>query len=75
MKSLLVNNRVVRKRSNTNLIKKPILVGVMTIVVYLSVGVITTPVLEPPATINAAFQLNAIVIIGMGVGIGLQILV
>ena len=54
-------------------IPKAILVGVITIVVYLTVVVITTPALEPYDAINAAFQLNAIVIIGMGVGIGLQI--
>jgi len=54
-------------------IKKAFLVGAMTIFVYLSVVVVTTPALEPLAAINAAFQLNAIVIIGMGIGIGLQI--
>ena len=54
-------------------IPKAILVGVITIVLYLTVVVITTPALEPYDAINAAFQLNAIVIIGMGVGIGLQI--
>ena len=54
-------------------ISKAILVGVITIVVYLAVVVITTPALEPYDAINAAFQLNAIVIIGMGIGIGLQI--
>ena len=54
-------------------ISKAILVGVITIVIYLTVVVITTPALEPYDAINAAFQLNAIVIIGMGVGIGLQI--
>ena len=54
-------------------IKKAILVGMATVVIYLSVVVITTPALEPIAAINAAFQLNAIVIIGMGIGIGLQI--
>ena len=54
-------------------IPKAILVGVITIVVYLTVVVITTPALEPYDAINAAFQLNSIVIIGMGVGIGLQI--
>lgn len=40
---------------------------------YLSVVVITTPALEPLAAISAAFQLNSIVIIGMGIGIGLQV--
>ena len=52
---------------------KAILVGVITVIVYLSVVVITTPALDPLAAISAAFQLNAIVILGMGIGIGLQI--
>ena len=54
-------------------IRKATLVGIITVVVYLSVVVITTPVLAPLDAISAAFQLNAIVIIGMGVGIGLQV--
>jgi hypothetical protein len=54
-------------------IQKATLVGIITIAVYLSVVVITTPALEPLAAINAAFQLNSIVIIGMGIGIGLQV--
>lgn len=54
-------------------IQKATVVGVTTIVVYLLVVVITTPALEPLAAISAAFQLNSIVIIGMGIGIGLQV--
>ena len=54
-------------------IQKAIIVGIITITVYLSVVIITTPALEPLAAINAAFQINSIVIIGMGIGIGLQI--
>lgn len=54
-------------------IRKATLVGIITVAVYLSVVVITTPVLEPLDAISAAFQLNAIVIIGMGIGIGLQV--
>ncbi len=54
-------------------IQKAIIVGIITIVVYLSVVVITTPALEPLDAISAAFQLNSIVIIGMGIGIGLQV--
>lgn len=54
-------------------IQKAILVGIITIVIYLSVVVITTPALEPFDAISAAFQLNSIVIFGMGIGIGLQI--
>ena len=54
-------------------LQKAILVGIVTIALYLSVVVVTTPALEPLAAISAAFQLNSIVIVGMGVGIGLQI--
>ncbi|MFQ5496618.1 MAG: hypothetical protein ACE5DU_01885 [Nitrosopumilus sp.] len=54
-------------------IQKATLVGILTVIVYLSVVVITTPALEPLAAISAALQLNAIVIIGMGIGIGLQV--
>jgi hypothetical protein len=54
-------------------IRKAILVGILTVAVYLSVVVITTPALEPLDAISAAFQINSIVIIGMGIGIGLQV--
>jgi len=54
-------------------IQKATIVGIITVIIYLSVVVITTPALEPLAAINAAFQLNSIVIIGMGIGIGLQV--
>lgn len=54
-------------------IQKATIVGILTIVIYLAVVVATTPALEPYAAISAAFQLNSIVIIGMGIGIGLQI--
>jgi len=54
-------------------IQKASIVGIITMVLYLFVVVITTPALEPLAAISAAFQLNVIVIIGMGVGIGLQV--
>jgi hypothetical protein len=56
-----------------NPISKAILVGILTIFVYLSVVILTTPALEPLDAISAAFQLNSIVIIGMGIGIGLQV--
>ena len=49
------------------------IVGVITVVVYLTVVVVTTPALPADAAISAAFQLNSIVIIGMGIGIGMQI--
>jgi hypothetical protein len=49
-----------------NPIPKSILVGILTIVIYLTVVVVTTPALGPLDAINAAFQLNTIVIVGMG---------
>ncbi len=54
-------------------IQKAIIVGILTVVIYLTVVVATTPALEPLAAISAAFQLNSIVIIGMGIGIDLQV--
>ena len=54
-------------------IQKATFVGIITIVIYLAVVVATTPALEPHAAISAAFQLNSVVIIGMGIGIGLQV--
>lgn len=51
---------------------KGVLVGVLTIVTYLAVVIVTTPALGPFNAISAAFQLNAPIIIGMGVGMGLQ---
>ncbi len=56
-------------------IQKAILAGIVTIVVYLTVVVLTTPALLPLDAINAALQLNSIVIFGMGIGIGLQVFV
>ncbi len=58
---------------NLNGIIKSIIVGVATIVGYLIVVVLTTPALPAESAINAAFALNSIIIIGMGVGIGLQV--
>jgi len=55
-----------------NPIKKGIIFGIITIIVYLTVVVVTTPALPADAAISAAFQLNSIVIVGMGIGIGLQ---
>ena len=56
-----------------NPISKAILVGILTVVGYLTVVVFTTPALPANAAIKAAFQLNSIVIIGMGTGVGIQI--
>lgn len=52
---------------------KPITFGAVTIIAYLSIVVITTPALPYYIAIQAAFEMNSIVIVGMGAGIGLQI--
>ena len=54
-------------------IVKSVIVGIATILVYLAVVVFTTPALPAESAISAAFEINSIVIIGMGIGIGLQI--
>jgi len=73
MKSRIVNSKAMRTWSSVSPIKKAILVGILTIVIYLTVVIVTTPALDPLDAISAAFQLNSIVIIGMGIGIGMQI--
>lgn len=55
------------------LIRNASIAGTLTVVIYLFVVVVTTPALEPYAAISAAFQLNFILIIGMGIGISLQV--
>ena len=53
-------------------LSKGIIVGIITITVYLGVVIITTPALAPLDAISAAFQINSVIIFGMGVGVGLQ---
>ena len=73
MKSKIQNSKAMRTWSGISPIKKAILVGILTVVIYLSVVILTTPALGPLDAISATFQLNSIVIFGMGIGIGLQI--
>ncbi len=53
-------------------LKKGILVGSITIIIYLLVVILTTPNLSPVNAIFAALKTNSIIIIGLGIGIGLQ---
>ena len=73
IKSRLENSKALKTWSLISPIKKAIFVGILTMVIYLTVVVVTTPALGPLDAISAAFQLNSIVIIGMGIGIGVQI--
>lgn len=50
-----------------------VIAGAATISVYLGVVVATTPALDPAPAISAALQLNHIIIVGMGIGVGLQV--
>jgi len=56
-----------------NPIRKGIIFGIITMVAYLTVVVLTTPSLPADAAVSAAFQLNSIVILGMSLGVGLQV--
>ena len=73
MKSKISNSNAMKKWSSLRPIKKAVLVGILTIVIYLTVVIVTTPALGALDAISAAFQLNSIVMVGMGVGIGMQI--
>ncbi len=73
IKSRLENSKALKTWSLISPIKKAIFVGILTMVIYLTVVVLTTPALGPLDAISAAFQLNTIIIIGMGIGIGVQI--
>jgi hypothetical protein len=52
---------------------KGVIVGAITAAVYLTVVVVTTPNLPPSAAINAALTVNGIIIVGLAVGVGIQI--
>ena len=52
---------------------KGVIVGAITAAVYLTVVVATTPNLPPSAAINAALTVNGIIIVGLAVGVGIQI--
>jgi hypothetical protein len=56
-----------------NALLKGVIIGAITAVVYLAVVVFTTPNLPPSAAINAALKVNGIIIIGLAIGVGIQI--
>lgn len=49
-----------------------VILGIASMLAYLLVVVITTPALPAAAAVSAAFQINSVIIAGMGVGVGLQ---
>jgi len=56
-----------------NALVKGIIVGIITAIIYLAVVVITTPNLPPSMAIGAALKVNGIIIIGLAIGVGIQI--
>lgn len=53
-------------------ITKSVIFGTITVLAYLGIVVITTPALDPISAMSAAIQLNSPIIIGMGIGVGIQ---
>ena len=53
-------------------ISKGIVVGIITVILYLGVVIITTPALAPLDAVSVALQINYVIIPGMGIGVGLQ---
>jgi hypothetical protein len=46
--------------------------GILTVLAYIIIVVITTPSLAPSSAIKAAFAMNSIIIFGSALGVGLQ---
>lgn len=51
---------------------KGLLFGIVTVIAYLVIVIVTTPALEPLSAVSVAIQLNSPIIFGMGVGVGMQ---
>lgn len=56
-----------------NALAKGAIVGIITAIIYLAVVVITTPNLPPSMAIGAALKVNGIIIVGLALGIGIQV--
>ncbi|MGD9532215.1 MAG: hypothetical protein AB7V56_00390 [Candidatus Nitrosocosmicus sp.] len=56
-------------------LKRGILVGNITIIIYLLVVILTTPNLSPANATFAALKTNSVIIIGLGIGVGAQIFI
>jgi hypothetical protein len=56
-----------------NSLAKGAIIGIITAIIYLAVVVITTPNLPPSMAIGAALKVNGIIIIGLAIGVGIQV--
>lgn len=57
---------------NKNALIKGSIVGIVSILVYLLIVVLTTPALSAIDAITAALKANAIIVVGIGLGVGAQ---
>jgi hypothetical protein len=74
MEEMLRDTKYLNYNAKKGLVKG-IIIGSITIVIYLLVVVITTPSLPPISAINAAFKINSIIIFGLAVGVGAQVFI
>jgi hypothetical protein len=56
-----------------NALVKGAIVGIITAAIYLTVVVMTSPNLPSSFAISAAFKINGIIIVGLAIGIGIQV--
>jgi hypothetical protein len=56
-----------------NALAKGSIVGIITAIIYLAVVIITTPNLPLSMAIGAALKVNGIIIIGLAIGVGIQV--
>jgi hypothetical protein len=56
-----------------NALVKGIVVSIITVIVYLIVVAITTPNLSSNVAIGAALRVNGIIIVGLAIGVGIQV--
>jgi hypothetical protein len=61
--------------NSRNALVKGIVVGIITAIIYLVVVAITTPNLPSSVAIGAALKINGIIILGLALGIGIQVFV
>ena len=56
-------------------LKKGLVMTGVTVIIYLLVVVLTTPSLPPASAVNAVLAINSVVIIGISVGVGIQVFI
>lgn len=59
--------------NSRNALVKGVIVGIITAIIYLAVVAITTPNLPPSVAIGAALKVNGIIIVGLAIGVGIQV--